>query len=223
MLYSIQLITMKNTVNHLNSLNWRYATKKFDVEKKLSPDHITLLTESARLAPSSFGLQPYKLVDVVNPETRLQLQQKAYGQTQVTEASHFFVIAARTDLDENYINEYIQNIATTRQVSLESLEAFKQTMTGFLMRMTQEQRLIWAHRQAYIVLGYLLSVAAQNQIDSCPMEGFEVQAFDQILDLKIKNLTTSVCIALGYRDLNDSYASLKKVRQSKDKFILEIN
>jgi nitroreductase / dihydropteridine reductase len=175
-----------------------------------------------QLAPSSFGLQPYKILNVASPNLREKLKPASWNQSQVTEASQFYVLCARTDIDSKLVDDYINLAAKIRGVTTESLQGHTQVMQGFITGMDIENLIIWAKKQAYIALGFLLDAAAQHGIDACPMEGFDAKAYDEILNLQAKNLTATVACAVGLRASDDAYANLKKVRVAKKDLILNL-
>jgi len=204
----------------IEKLSWRYATKKFDANKKISADTLEQLLATVRLAPSAYGLHHYKVIVVENPEVREKLKAAAYGQTQITDASQLIVFAAETNLDEAYVNKYVDEVARVRQIAHENLEGYKGMMLGSVNGQTTEQKTAWAHKQAYIGLGVLVSAAAELDIDICPMEGFSAPQFDEILGLTEKGLTASVIATFGYRSADDVTATFAKVRKpTKDLFI----
>ncbi|SFS95238.1 nitroreductase family protein [Mucilaginibacter polytrichastri] len=204
----------------IETLSWRYATKKFDANKKIPAATLAQLLATVRLAPSSYGLQHYKIIVVENPEVREQLKAAAYSQTQITDASQVIVFAAETKLDEAYVNKYLDEVVKVRHTSHESLEGYKGMMLGSINGLTDEQKTTWAHKQAYIGLGVLVSAAAELGIDTCPMEGFSAPQFDEILGLKEKGLTASVIVTIGYRSADDVTATFAKVRKpAEDLFI----
>ena len=197
----------------LTALHWRYATKAFDPQRTIPAETWAGLVESVVLAPSSFGLQPYRLLDVRDRAVRESLVPHAWGQQQVVDASHFVVFAARTSVTEPEIDTYLRRIAEVRGVTVESLAGFRGMLTGTLLsdgfRAIQPN---WTARQAYIALGTLLESAALLGVDACPMEGFVPAEFDRILGLRDQGLTAVVACALGYRAETDRYAQLPKVR-----------
>jgi len=205
----------------INAMNWRYATKAYDTSKKLSDDQISVLIEAIRLTPSSYGLPVYKVIHVKNPETREKLKAVAWGQTQITDASDLFVFAVNTDLGDSSVDEYMSLIAETRNVPQDSLAGFSGMIKGTLNSLSTEHKEAWATRQAYIALGVLLATTALEEIDSTPMEGFDVNQFDEILGLKKLNLKSVVVCTVGYRSENDSYANLAKVRVSTENLVVE--
>ena len=204
---------------YIQNLHWRYATKKFDPSKKIDNDTLDILLESLRLAPSSFGTQLWKFIVVNNVETRNMLTSVAYGQAQVSEASHLIVLCAKKDVTENDVDKYIKNISVKRNVPIESLAKMKEMIMGSAGAMTPEQREAWNKKQVYIALGFLLSTAAQMKVDACPMEGFDAVKVDEILDLGKDGLTVAAICPIGYRSDNDKYASANKVRFDKDEVI----
>ncbi|NCD69358.1 NAD(P)H-dependent oxidoreductase [Mucilaginibacter agri] len=206
----------------IDKLSWRYATKKFDANKKIAADKLEQLLATVRLAPSSLGLHHYKVIVVENPEVREQLKAAAYGQTQITDASQLIVFAAETNIDEAYVNKYVDEIVKVRQIPHDSLEGYKGMMLGSVNGQTTEQKIAWAHKQAYIGLGVLVSAAAELDIDSCPMEGFNPAQFDEILGLKEKGLTTSVIVTIGYRSAEDATANFVKVRKPAEELFVNV-
>lgn len=201
----------------IESLKWRYATKKFDPAQKVAEGDLNELLEVLRLAPSSFGLQPWSFMVITNPELRKKLQEHAWGQSQVVDASHLIVLTARTDLDEAYVKHYIDEVAEQRDIPEESLKGYHDMMSGFIQGKPKEELVVWAQKQAYIALGMLLEAAALKRIDACPMEGFDSAKFDEILGLT--NTTTTVLCPIGYRG-DDPVAKLAKVRFKKEDVVV---
>jgi len=197
----------------LHKLQWRYATKKFDTTREIEEEHITQLLKAMNLSASSYGLQPYTFVVVKNDELQQKLQDAAYGQAQVTEASHVVVIAAKTEINDKYIDSYIKNIAETRTQSIDELTGYADMMKNGIGSQEHSEQLTWSQRQCYIPLGTLLFAAADMKIDACPMEGFDADAFDELLELKEDGLHATVMITLGYRSVDDKYQHEKKVRK----------
>lgn len=206
----------------LDKLNWRYATKKFDTTKKLSTEQLDTLLSVVQLSASSMGLQPYRILVIEDPAVREQLREAAYGQQQITQASQLIVFAAETRLDEAYGKKYIDLIAKTREVGREHLAGFEQAVLNGINNQSEDQKIAWGHKQAYIALGFLLTSAAQLDIDACPMEGFQAGKFDEILGLSEKGLTTSVIATIGFRAADDDFSKLAKVRKPKDELFIHI-
>lgn len=207
----------------LEALRWRYATKAFDVSRKIPADIWSALEDSLALSPSSFGLQPYRILVIRDPATRERLLPHAWGQRQVVDASHFVVFAARTSVTEAEIDTHIARIASVRGVTPESLASYRGMMTGMLLSDGfKPMAAHWTARQAYIALGNLLTSAALLGVDACPMEGFVPAEFDKVLALPSQGLTSVVCCALGYRRPDDKYALAPKVRLAKADFLITI-
>ncbi len=203
-------------------LRWRYATKKFDSQKKISPEHWAKIEESLVLTPSSFGLQPWTFVVVTNQELKAKLPEFSWNQNQVAECSHLLVICRLDKMTGDYVEAYVNHIATTRGVNPDSIAAYKNMMLGFVKGASDEKLAEWMSRQCYIALGNVMTVASMLGIDNCPMEGFLPDEYDRILGLKEKGLRSVVLCALGYRAIDDKYASLAKVRFPSDKVIHHI-
>jgi len=206
----------------IDKLEWRYATKKFDSAKKLSAEQLENLLAAVRLSPSSFGLQSYKILVVENPEIREKLREAAHGQAQLTDASQVIIFASKTEIDEDLVKKYVANIAKTRKIGLEHLHTYQQYMVGTVNNLSEDQKIAWSHKQAYIALGVLLTAAADLGIDACPMEGFQAGKFDEILGLKELGLTTSVIAPIGFRSAEDDYSKLAKVRTETDELFIHI-
>ncbi len=208
---------------YIKNLEWRYATKKFDTNKKLSEEQLNLLKTAARLAPSSFGLQPWKFYLVSNPEVRAEMRGVSWDQAQVTDASHIFVVASRVGFNESDVTAFIEDISKTRGVAIENLEPYKQMMNGAVAGKTKDQTLdAWCTAQAYIALGFILSAAAQNGIDACPMEGFDANAVDKILGIREEGYAARIYCAVGFRSSEDEQANWPKVRFPMDQVVKEL-
>jgi nitroreductase len=204
----------------LESLQWRYATKKMNGEK-IPTDKLNTILEATKLAPSSYGLTPYQVIVVEDQELKQQLQGACYGQTQLVDSSAVLVFATWENISEVGVNAYMNEIATQRGISMDMLSDFSNMLNGSIKGMTEEQKQTWAQKQTYIGLGFALVAAATEGVDSTPMEGFIPQQVDEILGLKDLGLKSSVILTLGYRDAeNDYLASLKKVRWNDDKFFI---
>ncbi len=202
----------------IEDLNWRYATKSF-AKKKIPQKDMDELLEALRLAPSSFGLEPWKFIVVDDEKTRGKLREAAWGQPQVTDASHLVVLCIRKDIDEKYVKKFIERTAKTRGTSVESLKGYEKMLLDFVNGKTPAALEEWSRKQVYIALGTLLTAAAQKRIDASPMEGFDSGKFDEIL--KLNGLASTVICALGYRG-DDKYASAKKIRfDKKDVFVFK--
>ena len=204
-------------MNLIDNLQWRYATKKMTGEK-ISQNALDNILEATRLSASSYGLQPYNIMVVSNPEIKQQLLPAAYGQTQITDSSHLLIFSIWENISDLQVNNYINDIAETRGISVEALQGFANTILGTVKNLTTEQQQVWASKQAYIALGTALIAAAEQQVDATPMEGFIPAEFDSILGLKEKGLKSVVVLALGRRSEQDSLSNALKVRRAKDSF-----
>jgi len=212
---------MKNQ-DYIDSLNFRYATKKFDAYKNLSTQQLEDVKEAIQLTASSYGLQPYEVFIIEDTNTREKLKEVSYGQPQITDSSQLIVFAVNTKIDENYLDNYIKNISETRNVSVESLQEMRDTIAGTTLQMDQEAKTTWAQKQAYIALGNLLSAVAFYGFDACPMEGFENEKYNEILGLKDKNLHATVIATIGYRSDEDELQHAAKVRKPKNELFTHI-
>lgn len=202
----------------LQQLHGRYATKKFDPSKKISPQDWSALEQAIVLSPSSFGLQPWKFFVINTPAIREKLMAASWGQRQLVDASHLVIFALKKNLGEADVKHLIERTAEAHGVSVESLEQYRQTMVGSL---AGKKAGIddWSARQVYIALGVFLSSAAMLGIDACPMEGFDPSQHDQILGLGAKGYSAVVMAAVGYRAADDKYAMAPKVRYHAEEVI----
>jgi len=215
-----------NTISHeqlLDRLNWRYATKQFDPDRKINARDWATLEEALRLSPSSGGLQPWKFIVITDPAARAKLSPASYGQPQITNASHLVVFAAKKNFGEADVDAFINHTAATRGVPVESLAPFRDMLVGGIVRALDEQaRDAWARNQAYIALGNLLTSAALLGIDACPMEGFDRAQYDEILGLKAQGYASAVIATVGYRAATDQYSSAPKVRFPKEQVFAHV-
>lgn len=202
------------------ALSWRYATKRFDATRKISESDWETLTNSLKMAPSSYGVQPWRFLDVQNSEIRNQLKQVSWNQSQITDADHLVVLLYKEKIDEAYIQDYVNQVASTRGVELATLEGYKDMMVQNLVKnLSPEKSAGWAQRQTYIAMGFLLETAALLKIDSCPMEGFDSSAYDKILQLEDTGWKSIAVVTLGYRHAEDAFQNHKKVRFPEEQLI----
>lgn len=207
----------------IDSLQWRAAVRNYDTSKKVSKEDLELLLESGNLTATSMGLQPFKIVVVSDPEFQKQLVPVSYNQQHVADASHILIFAIDTNIDQSKIDALIERTIEVRGVSSSDLEGYKTSMSGYLAAMSQETKLAWATKQAYIALGTVMTAAADLRIDSCAMEGFDPLEYQKMLGLESKDLMPVVVLPIGYRSDKEQMASLPKVRKTRENFVLEIN
>lgn len=208
--------------NFLDNQNWRYATKKFDATKKISNEDLDTLKEAIRLSASSYGLQPYKVFIVENPELRAKLQPAAWGQTQIVDASHLFIFANDTNIGDEAIDDFLNNISETRETPLESLTGYGDFMKSKISTLEPGKKTTWTSKQTYLALGNLLNAAAELKIDATPMEGFVPEQVNEILGLDKLNLNASIIAPVGYRHEEDSTQFYKKVRKSQEELFVTL-
>ncbi|KAK3604170.1 hypothetical protein CHS0354_001977 [Potamilus streckersoni] len=204
---------VKNMGDLIKSLQWRYATKKFDPSKKLSETQLNELMQATALSASSFGLQPYHILVITNPETRQKLRPVSWGQAQITDASHLFVFCNMVKPTEKTADVFIDNVSKTRGVPKETLADYAGMIKGFIKNMDDNSLKGWTARQAYLAAGNLMLAAAHAEIDTCPMEGFSAADYNQILGLDDKGLNAAVLVAVGFRAADDPYIKSVKVRK----------
>lgn len=202
-----------NPEQALNQLHWRYATKKFNPDKKISESVWKTLEQSLVMSPSSFGLQPWKFLVIRNPQIRQTLLEHSWGQTPVINASHLVVFAIKNDINDADVDRHMQRMSEVQQVSLENLAGFSNVIKGFITKPPYPLDLKeWAGKQAYIALGFFMTCAAMLSIDTLPMEGFVPAKYDEVLGLNSQGYSSVVVCAAGYRADDDKHASKPKVR-----------
>ncbi|MDX2359795.1 MAG: NAD(P)H-dependent oxidoreductase [Crocinitomicaceae bacterium] len=206
----------------IDDLNWRYATKKFDPNKKISSETWAIIQESLRLVPTSYGIQAMKFILVESAEIREQLKEAAYGQTPITDASHLLVLCAFKELSEQHLDEYIQLTSNTRSIDLASMDGFAGFLKSTVGKMSTEEQTAWNSKQVYIALGQLLHTCATLKVDSLPMEGFNSERFNEILKLEEQNLTSVLVCPIGYRHADDATQASPKVRKSLDELFRKV-
>ena len=202
--------------NYIDDLNWRYAVKQFDASKKVSEEDLQKLIDAVQLSASSYGLQPYKILVIKDQAVKEKLKAAGYNQSQFTDATAVFVFAHQTDFDAELIDSYIELSERIKELETGTLEGYANLIKNALLNLPQEAKAGWTSRQAYIALGNLLSAAAAHKIDTCPMEGFEATAFDEILGLTEQNLHAVVVAAVGYRSAEDETQHAPKVRRPQE-------
>jgi nitroreductase len=208
--------------SYIENLNWRYATKKFDTSKKVEQKELESLLEATSLSASSYGLQPYRILVVEDSELRGKLKPAAWGQSQITEASHLIVLANQSTFGEELVDDYLSNVSETRGIPENDLQGYADFMKSKLMPLSESAKATWTARQTYIALGNLLSAAADLKIDTCPMEGFDSLQFNEMLGLTERGLNAAVLVAIGYRSKEDKTQHYKKVRRAKEDLITHI-
>jgi len=206
----------------LAPLRWRYATKAFDPARTIDPATWAALEQAAVLAPSSFGLQPWAFVVVTDPAVRKQLHPASWNQSQVLDASHLVVFAAKNPPTAADVTRHVANAESVRGQAPGSLDALRDRILGSLAKMSPADAHAWAARQCYLALGVFLSAAAHLGVDACPMEGFQPEKYDDILGLTAKGLKSVVIATAGYRSAADKYAAAAKVRFPVDEVVIRI-
>jgi len=207
----------------LQQLAWRYATKLFDPTRKIPPADWAALEEALILTPTSYGLQPFKFIVITDPAVKEALVPHSWNQRQPADCSHFVVFAARTENTDANVDRYLARIAEVRGVSGGSLAGFRKVLVGDVVDGPRGQiALEWATRQAYIALGNFMTSAALLGVDTCPMEGFVPEGYDEVLDLATHGLHAAVACATGYRSEDDKYAKLPKVRLPASELLVRV-
>lgn len=202
----------------LSALHWRYAARRF-TQARLPDQVIHSLVEATRLSASSYGLQPYRLIQVDSLALRAQLLPHAMGQQKVLECSHLLVLATETNAGDATVDRYMALRGRLHDLTPEAQSGMADHIKTVLSGMTATERQAWAREQAFIALGTLLTAAALQNIDSCPITGFEAAGFDRVLGLPEQGLTATALCVLGHRHPDDDQADLPKVRLAPREFV----
>lgn len=206
----------------IETLNWRYACKKFDSAKKIDEKTWRDLEESLILTPSSYGLQPWKFLVVTDKSVMQKLTAVSWGQKQVEDCSHLVVFVIKEKMDESYVDEYLKSISEMRGAPVESLAGLKKMIMGDVVNGARGATPEWATRQGYIALGNFMTSCALLGVDTCPMEGIEPAKYDEILGLTGTGYKTICACPAGFRSSDDKYAQMKKVRFAHTQMIKKI-
>ncbi len=209
-------------IQFIQDAQWRYATKKFDATKKVSASDLETLKEAIRLSSSSYGLQPYKVFIIENPELRAQLQPACWGQSQIVDASQVIVFANITNIGAAEIDAYFENLTTTRNIPTEAIQGYSDFMKSKVTSLSADAKNNWTSKQTYLALGNLLNAAAELKIDVTPMEGFEPEKVNEILGLNALNLNASLIATIGYRHEEDATQHYAKVRKSTEELFINL-
>jgi nitroreductase len=201
----------------LECLRWRYATKQFDATRPIDPDVWAALEEALVLAPSSFGLQPWKFLVVESPAVRQELRAASWNQSQITDSSKLVVFLGLRTMAIEDIDRYLQRTSEVRGMPVSTFDGYRKVLVNFVQTGWASKDLHgWNTRQVYIALGQFMTSAAMLGIDTCPMEGIDMAAYDRILGLESTPFTTVCACTAGHRNAGDKYALTPKVRYAKE-------
>ena len=204
-------------MKYLDALTRRYSVKKFNPELKVSEEILHRILEAARLSASSLGLQPYRIIIAESDAVKTQLIPAFYNPSQISTCSHLIAIVSKNSIGNDYISSFFEHISETRNVPVENLNPFRNSISSHMERMRPEEIMVWSDKQSYIVLGNLMFAAALESVDTCPMEGFNPEIIGEILNIDPQTERVAVTLALGYRSGEDHFQNLKKVRKPTDK------
>ena len=207
-------------MDYTSALKWRYATKKFDRDKKIDQLVLDRILEAGNLTATSLGLQAFKILKIDNQAVREAMLPYCYNQRQVVDASDVLVLCADTHFDDSKVNRYMERISATRNQDIEKLDGFKNMISGYLNSIDSSEKMdSWLSKQTYIALGTLLTACALEKVDSCPMEGFQPNKISEVLGLEEKGLVPTLILPVGYRSEEDGNQHLTKVRKAMDEFV----
>jgi len=207
----------------INRLQWRYATKLFDSSKAIPAEKLEILLQAFNLTATSYGLQPIKLVVLKDKELQEKLVEHSMNQIQIAQASYVLIFCIQTAIDEEFILEYFNRVHSIRNTSKSILKPFQDFLIADFEGKPQGDIENWATKQAYLAMGNMLAVCALEGIDSCPMEGFNPEKYDEILNLKEQGLKSVLLLPVGYRAKDDMFGDFKKVRRELSNSVIHHN
>lgn len=206
----------------IKALKWRYATKRFDPNQILSSEQIEKLKQAFNLTATSYGLQPLKLVVIHDKDLQEKLREHSFNQPQVSTASHVLILCIEKEVGKQFIENYFNHVRRIRNTPEDILKPHRKFLVEDFERKPIDDIRTWATHQAYLVLGTLLTVCAVEGIDSCPMEGFVPDNYDELLELDKLNLKSVLVLPVGFRAKEDFFAEFRKVRRPIEETIIEI-
>lgn len=207
----------------LETLNWRYATKKMNGQQ-VPKEKVDYILEAARLAPTSSGLQPFEILVITDKELLAKIQPIAFNQSQITECSHLLVFAAWDSYSLERIEAVFNRTLSERGLPANAMDEYKTRLWSMYEPLGKEWHATHAAKQAYIAFSLAIVAAAEQEVDTTPMEGFDNNALDELLNLNAKGLRSAVLLPLGYRDAsNDWLVNMKKVRKPMTEFVTELS
>ena len=206
-------------MNVIQNLKWRYATKSMNGQT-VPQEKVDYILEAIRLSASSSGLQPYEVLVITDPEIKQKIRKASYDQSQVTDASHVLVFAAWDQYTVERINRVFERSNRERGLPNSATDAYRTRLIAMMGAKTAEENFHHAAKQAYIALGSALVAAAEQKVDTTPMEGFNNTEVDDILNLREKGLRSAIVLPVGYRnEAKDWLVDMKKVRTPKEELI----
>ena len=207
----------------IEKLKWRYATKKFDSSKTLSEEKLDIIKETFNLTATSYGLQPLKLLVISKKDIKEQLMPLTYNQSQVRDASHVLILCIEKNIDSNFIVDHFKRVEGERKTPRSILDRFEKALIHNFSEKKSPEIRQWMVNQLYLTLGALLTVCAVENIDACPIEGFEPHKYDALLGLDKKGLESVIVLPVGHRDESDFFINLKKIRRGVEELVVEID
>lgn len=204
----------------VENLKWRYATKAMN-GAVVPQEKIDYILEAAHLAPSSSGLQPFKIIVVSDPELKAKIQPIAFNQPQIVDGSHLLIFASWDKYTEERVNAVFEHSNKERGLPSSATDDYRTMLLGMFAGMTEADQAAHAAKQSYISFGIAAAAAAEQQVDATPMEGFNKEQLDELLGLNALGLKSATILALGYRNAeNDWLVNMKKVRTPEDEFFI---
>lgn len=189
---------MQKTFNE--AMDFRHACKLFDENRKISDKEIREILEAGRKSPSSFGMEPWKFLVITNEELKSKIRPHCWNQPQITSCSHLVVILAAIE-SVRPKSGVVEKRFSRREMSKEQLDFYTDKYSTHLSKTlsSDENILCWTARQTYIAAANMMTCAATLGIDSCPIEGFDKDDVERVLELDVSKYQLSLILPFGYR------------------------
>ena len=207
----------------IDNLNWRHAVKAFDPSKKVSEENVEKIIEAARLAPTSSGLQQFRVIKVTNQEIKEKLVKGALNPDCMRECSHVLVFAAWDTYTAERIDKVYDFTTDERGLPRGRFSSYTDKLKEIYLNLPDEVNFAHTARQSYICLALAMAQAAELKVDSCPAEGFDNKHLDEVLELNKYGLKSVSLLYVGVADdERDWMKPMKKVRIPRDEFVIEV-
>jgi len=181
------------------AMQFRHACKAFDTQKQIPAQQFEEILESIRLSPSSFGMEPWRILVIRDEKLRKALKASCWNQSQITDASELVIFTTDNDIVRSD-SPYVRKMFERRGMSTEAVDMYMGIYGQFIAPLEEDEILLenWTAKQCYIALGNAMTCAAMMEIDTCPIEGFDKEEVEAILDLEYGHSIAVMC-AFGYR------------------------
>jgi nitroreductase len=184
----------------MDIMDFRHACKSFDITKTINDKKMRFILEAGRKSPSSFGMEAWKFLVITNTDLKKKLKLFCWNQDQITSCSHLVIILAKIDAVKPQSGIPFKRFSR-REMPQEKLDYYIKLYSSHLKQTldSDENIYYWTSKQTYLAAANMMSAASSLKIDSCPIEGFEKENLENILNLDTKKYQVSLVLPFGYR------------------------